>query len=309
MTELKPSMMLRYFTGENGRHYSAVVIKDSKILSLKKAGEKDKTVYDSLIHWIATLPEGATASDIDITERTSTPKSPSSLKKSTITLKDIAPNYDLLRFLLTYESNSLKNSLISKENVYNHVARTYVKDSNGDLHAVKYNRAKQLLYSEFHDKFGSTLEEIGFPSDTDIYVSVPAWFYNKQYRDLSMKKMSFPFTIDNYESFYDAKFAFIYPPYVCMWPDYKMDDNHHYNLICKFLEGEGYYIWKDNFRYYASDSIFINKAFKYMEANIVTVQPSFKELIMYNYKPMGLVKVSFKESDEIILGELKTILE
>ena len=300
--------MIRYFTGENGKHYSAVVLKDNKILSLKKAGEKDKTIYDSLIHWITTLPEGVTAADLDITEKDTIPKAPIALKKTTITLKDIAPNYDLLRFLLTYEANTFQNSLVSKENVYLRRTRTYVKDVKGDLHAVKYNRAKQLLYSEFHDKFGSTLEEIGFPSDTDIYVSVPAWHYNKRYRDWSVKKMSFPFTIDNYESFYNSKSAFIYPDYVCMWPDYKKDTNHHYDLVYKFLEDQGYYIWKDNFRYYNSDSIFVNKQFKYMEANMVTVQANFTELMVFNYNPLGFVKIQFKESDDVILEEIKTIL-
>jgi hypothetical protein len=308
MTELKPSTMIRYFTGENGKHYSAVVLKDNKILSLKKAGEKDKTIYDSLLHWIATLPEGVGAADLDITEKDTIPRAPTALKKDTIALKDIAPNYDLLRFLLTYEANTFPNSLVSKENVYLRRTRTYVKDAKGDLHAVKYNRAKKLLYSEFHDKFGSTLEEIGFPSDTDIYVSVPAWHYNKRYRDWSVKKMSFPFTIDNYESFYNAKTAFIYPDYVCMWPDYKKDTNHHYNLLCKFFEDQGYYIWNDNFRYYNSDSIFVNKQFKYMEANMVTVQANFTELIVFNYNPLGFVKIQFKESDDVILEEIKTIL-
>jgi hypothetical protein len=81
MTELKPSMMLRYFTNDLGKHYTAVVLKNEKILSLKKAGEKDKTIYDSLIHWLATLPGTVTISDLDIKERETSPKAPTSLKK------------------------------------------------------------------------------------------------------------------------------------------------------------------------------------------------------------------------------------
>jgi hypothetical protein len=55
MTELKPTTMLRYFTNELGKHYTAIVLKNEKILSLKVAGEKDKTIYNSLTHWLAQV--------------------------------------------------------------------------------------------------------------------------------------------------------------------------------------------------------------------------------------------------------------
>lgn len=311
MTELSCSTMLRYFTGENGKHYSAVVIKDNKILSLKKAGEKDKTIYESLIHWLATLPEGVTISDIDIKERDYIPKTPSSLKKTTITLKDIAPNYDLLRFLITYEAYSLKNSLISAENVQKLKTHTYVKDAEGDLHPVKYNRRLQKLYSEHHDKIGSNLEDIGFPKDSEIYVSVPGIYYNKRYVDWSFSKAKFPFTHTDYESFYDAKFAFVVSPILkYMWSNDTMsDESYYHNLICNYLKEDGYYVYTQFFRTPYTDSIFHSPIYKYFEGNIAVVQPNWKDVIVFNYKPVGFVKIPFKESDEVILEELKAILE
>jgi hypothetical protein len=310
MTELKPSMMLRYFTNELGKHYTAVVLKNEKILSLKRAGEKDKTVYDSLIHWLATLPGTVTISDLDIKERESSPKAPTSLKKDTITLKDIAPNYDLLRFLLTYEAYCLKNSLASVTNIYKFETRTYVKDAEGNLHPVKYNRHIQKLYSEYHDKIGSSLEELGFPRDAEIYVRVPGVYYeNRRYRECSMDKAKFPFTYQDYESFYDAKFAFICCPILnYVWGN-DDDDEHRHTLITNYLKKEGYYIYTQFFRHPYTDSIFYSSLYKYLEANIVVVQPSFKEVLVQNYKPIGLVRIPFKDSDEVILGEIKTILE
>jgi hypothetical protein len=46
--------------------------------------------------------------------------------------------------------------------------------------------------------------------------------------------------------------------------------------------------------------------YKYLEGNLVVVQPNFKDVIVYNYKPLGLLKIPF--SDDVI-GELKAILE
>ena len=310
MTELRPSMMLRYFTAENGKHYTATVLKDNKILSLKCAGQSEKVIYDSLIQWLTTLPEGVTASDLDIKERTPSLKTPSTLKKSTITLKDIAPTYDLLRFLLTYEAYSLKNSLASTDNIFSKQTRTYVQDAEGNLHPVKYNRHLQSLYSEHHEKFGQTLEEIGFPAGADIYVSVPPVYYEKRYREWSFDKVKLPFTIADYKSFYDAKFAFVTSPilYYPWGTDYqnRKDDNH--KLVCDFLKEEGYYVFTQFFRYSNVDSIFVNKIYKYLEANLVVVNPAFTHMLVQNYNPIGFVKISFKESDDKIIEELKYIL-
>lgn len=307
MTELKPTMMLRYFTNELGKHYSAVVLKDEKILSLKVAGEKDKTTYDSLIHWLASLPGTVTISDLDIKERETSPKNPTSLKKDTITLKDIAPTYDLLRFLLTYEAYSLKNSLVSAKDTYKIQTRTYVQDSEGNLHPVKYNRRLQKLYSEYHDKLGTTLEELGFPADADIYVNVRGVYYdNRRYREWSFDKAKFPFTINDYESFYNAKFAFVFCPVLTFaWGN----DDYYHKLVTNYLKEKGYYIYTQFFRITYKDSIFFNKHFKYLETNMIVVQPSFNEIIAHNYNPLGFVRISLKESDKIILDELKTILE
>lgn len=308
MTELKPSMMLRYFTNENGNHYSAVVLKDQKILSVKVGGEKDKTVYDSLIHWLATLPGEVTISNLDIQEKTHIPKPPKSLKNDTITIRDIAPTYDLLRFLLTYEAYSLKNSLITIENKYKLKTRTYVEDDEGNLHPVKYNRYLQKLYSEHHNLIGSTLEEIGFTKDANIYVSVPGVYYEKRYREVSFDKVKLPFTSNDYEAFYDAKFAFIVTPILnYVWAD---DNNNKYyhSLICNFLKSEGYHIFTQFFRITYNDSIFYNKLYKYLEANILVVQPSFNNLIVHNYRPLGFVNIPFRKSDKKIIEELKSIL-
>lgn len=308
MNELKPSTMLRYFTNELGKHYTAVALKDEKILSLKKAGEKDKTIYDSITHWLATLPGTVNISDLDIKEHKSSLKTPASIKKNTITLKDIAPNYDLLRFLLTYEAYCLKNSLISTNNTYTLKTRTYVKDIQGNLHPVKYNRRLQKLYSKYHDKFGSTLEELGFPQDADIYVSVPGLYYeNRQYREWSIDKATFPFTFDDYESFYDAKFAFVCCPILqYVWND---DDDYRHNLITNYFKEQGYYIYTTFFRKPCKDSIFYNSIYKYLEANIIVVHPRFKEILVQNYKPISFIKIPFKDSDNDILEEIKTILE
>jgi hypothetical protein len=308
MTELKPSMMLRYFTNDLGKHYTAVVLKNEKILSLKRAGEKDKTIYDSLIHWLATLPGTVTISDLDIKERETSPKAPNSLKKDTITLKDIAPNYDLLRFLLTYEAYCLKNSLVSTDNTYKLETRTYVKDGEGNIHPVKYNRRLQKLYSEYHDKIGSSLEEIGFPQDAEIYVRVPGVYYeNRRYRECSMDKAKFPFTLADYESFYDAKIAFVCCPILnYVWGN---DNEDRHTLITNYLKNEGYYIYTQFFRHPNTDSIFYNSLYKYLEGSMIVVQPSFKEVFVHNYKPIGLVKIPFKDSDEVIISELKSILQ
>lgn len=304
MSTLKPLSMLRYFTCENGKHYTATILKNDKVLSLKVAGEKDKTIYDSIDEWLASLPGSVTISDIDISERTTTLKSS---KKDTITLKDIAPNYDLLRFLLTYEAYSLQNSLVSTKNVYKIETRTYVMDSEGNLHPVKYNRCLQKLYSEHHDKFGSSLEEIGFPQNADIYVKVRGNYYNnKQYRDWSFDKAKFPFTHTDYESFYDAKFAFVFCPVLkYIWGN----DDHYHTLITDYLKEKGYYIYTKFFRTPHTDSIFYSSLYKYLEANLVVVQPDFKGVIIQNYKPLGFTRIQFKESDAIILEEIKTILK
>lgn len=302
MTELKPSMILRYYTPENDKHYTAIVIKNEKILSVKVAGQKDRTIYDSLIHWLATLPGTVTISDLDIQER-----NPTSFNKDIITLKDIAPNYDLLRFLLTYEAYALKNSLVSTKNTYNLETRTYVMDSEGNLHPVKYNRHLQKLYSEHHDKFGSSLEEIGFPQNADIYVKVRGVYYNDgRYRDWSFDKAKFPFTHTDYESFYDAKIAFIFCPILAYaWAN----DDHYHTLITNYLKDEGYYVYTRFFRNPYTDSIFYSSLYKNLEANLVVVQAAFREVIVQNYKPLGIAKIPFKESDDVILGEIKTILE
>lgn len=315
MTEIKPSTMLRYFTNENGKHYSAVVLKNNKILSVKIAGEKDKTMYDSIIHWLASLPCSAngsvTISDIDIKERESSPKPPSTrlLKKDTITLKDIAPTYDLLRFLLTYEAYTLKDSLVSLKDTYKIETRTYVKDLEGNLHPVKYNRYLQKLYSEFHDKFGTTLEEIGFPHNADIYVKVPGLYYdNRRYRELSFDKAKFPFTSENYESFYDSKFAFVVTPTLRYnWND--ADNNvYHHKLITDYLKMRGYHIYTQFFRSPHSSSIFNSSKYKYLEGNLVVVQPIFDEVIVHNYNPIGFVKIALNAYDNNIIEELKYIL-
>ena len=49
--------------------------------------------------------------------------------------------------------------------------------------------------------------------------------------------------------------------------------------------------------------------YKYLEANLVVVQPDFKGVIIQNYKPLGFTRIQFKESDAIILEEIKTILK
>jgi hypothetical protein len=309
MTELKPSMMLRYFTSDNGKHYTATVLKDNKILSLKRAGEKDKTIYDSLLHWLTSLPEGVSVSDLDIKEREHSPKAPSSLKKDTITLKDIAPTYDLLRFLLTYEAYSLKNTLVSMEDTFKIPTRTYVQDDEGNLHPVKYNRHMRKLYSEYHAKFGTTLEEIGFPAGSDIYVSIPGVYYSKVYREVSFDKAKFPFTMSDYESFYDAKCAFVTTPILnYIWGQQQHGSVYYHTLLCNYLQSEGYYIYTKCYRPYNTDSIFVNKMYKYLESNLLTVVPALTDMIVQNYNPLGFVKISFKESDEKIIEELKYIL-
>jgi hypothetical protein len=308
MTELKPSMILRYFTNEIGKHYTAIVLKDQKILSVKVGGEKDKTVYDSLIHWLATLPGEVTVSNLDIQEKEYIPKLHHSLKKDTITLRDIAPNYDLLRFLLTYEAYSLKNSLVSAENKYKMTTRTYVQDSEGNLHPVKYNRYLQKLYSEHHDRIGSSLEELGFPKNANIYVNVPGTYYEKRYREWSFDKVKLPFTINDYEAFYDAKIAFMVSPILnYVWAD-DSNNKYYHSLIYDFLKSQGYHIFTQFFRITYNDSIFYNKLYKYLDANILVVQPSFNNLIVHNYRPLSFVNIPFRKSDENIIEELKSIL-
>lgn len=307
MTDFATNTILRYFTAENGKHYTAIVLKDDKILSVKKAGEKDKTKYDSLLHWITTLPGSVTISDLQISSRDA-----HLTQNDTITLKGIAPNYDLLRFLLTYEVHSLINSLVSTENTSLRKTYTYVRDNNGDLQPVKYNRVKKLLYSEHHNLFGSSLAEIGLPSDTDIYVSVSSCVSNKKCQDITMKKMTFPFNIQNYTEFYNSKIAFIessYLSYLHTWPDSNYKPTYQLNMVYNYLKNKGYYIISDYFNFYGSDSIFHNKNFKYLSANIVIVQPLISEMIVYNYNPFSITRIPFKLSDEEILEELKYSIE
>jgi hypothetical protein len=293
----KPSTTLRYFTNENGKHYTAVVLKNEKILSLKVAGEKDKTIYDSLIHWLATLPGSVTVSDLDIKEREYSPKKPFKVTKSdTITLKDIAPTYDLLRFLITYEAFSLNNSLC--KNVKKFQTKTYVMDSEGNLHPVKYSRVMGKLYSEHHNLMGTSLEELGFPFNADIYVRGD--YYGLKQTSPSLEKVVFPFTLDNYEEYYSSKFAFVVTPINSFWKG----DNIYKN-VCNSLKEKGYYIYSKFFQYHSNkDSIFVNKKFKAFEGNIIVVQPSFNDLYLYKYNPIEFHKIPFSE----VSNELKSII-
>jgi hypothetical protein len=309
MTELKPSMMLRYFTNENGKHFTATVLKDNSILSLKRAGEKDKTKYDSLIHWLASLPGTVTISDLDIQERTIIPKPPNSKNIKTITLNDLAPTYDLFRFLLTYEAYSLKNSLASLTNTFKFETRTYVQDAEGNLHPIKYNRFLKTLYSPYHDKFVTNLEDLGFPANANIFVKISGVYYGKKYRQYSLDMVKLPFTSADYKSFYDAKFAFVITPILnYVWGQDTLGNNYYHTLICNYLKQQGYTIFTKCCQNYNSDSIFINKIYKYLEANIVTVFPSFTQAIVQNYKPLSLAQIRFNQEDKIILSELKSIL-
>jgi hypothetical protein len=292
----KPSTTLRYFTNENGKHYTAVVLKNEKILSLKVAGEKDKTVYDSLTHWLASIPYPITVSDLDIKEREYAPKPPFKVTKSdTITLKDIAPTYDLLRFLITYEAFSLKNSLC--KDVKKFQTKTYVMDGEANLHPVKYNRSMGKLYSEYHRTVGTTLEELGFPFGADIYVSVLGVYYGHTQNTPSLEKAQFPFSAKNYKEFYNSKFAFVSTPIMSFW------NNIMYNNIYNTLSENGYYLYSKFFQT-NKDSIFVNKKFKSFEGNIVVVQPSFNEFYLYKYNPIGFYKIPFDE----VNTELKSII-
>ena len=165
------------------------------------------------------------------------------------------------------------------------------------------------LYSEYHAKFGTTLEEIGFPAGSDIYVSIPGVYYSKVYREVSFDKAKFPFTMSDYESFYDAKIAFVTTPILnYVWGRDKYDNIYYHTLIYNYLKSKGYYIYTKCFRPYNTDSIFVNKLYKYLEGNLLTVVPAFTDVIVQNYNPLGFVKISFKESDEKIIEELKYIL-
>ena len=128
---------------------------------------------------------------------------------------------------------------------------------------------------------------------------------------MSFSKVNFPFTHLDYESFYDKKFAFVASPILqyCWGKDYTDDDIHHHKLICNYLKDQGYYVYTQFFRVRHKDSIFFHKLYKYLEGNMVVVQPNFRDVIVYNYNPIGFIKIPFKESDDVILGELKEILE
>ncbi len=282
----KPSTTLRYFTNENGKHYTAVVLKDQRILSLKVAGEKDKTIYDSLDDWLSSIPYSVDVSDLDIKEREYAPKKPFKVQKSdTITLKDIAPTYDLLRFLLTYEAFSLKNSLC--KNVKQFQTKTYVMDGEGNLHPVKYSRNMGKLYSEYHRKVGTTLEVLGFPAGADIYVNVPGVYYGKSQITPSLEKVLFPFSAENYKDFYTAKFAFVSTPIRSFWRNYDM-----YNNVCNTLKEKGYYIYSKFFQT-NKDSIMFSKKFKSFEGDIIVADPSFNDLYVYKYNPIGCYKIPY----------------
>jgi hypothetical protein len=299
MTELKPQMILRYFTEENGAHYTGIVLKGEKILSVKVAGQKDKTIYESLIHWLASLPGSVTISDLDIKERTYSPRVPTSLKKDLITLKDIAPTYDLLRFLFTYESYSLKNSLMLYNNNKKSKLKTmtFVKDLDENLYPVYYNRYTQALYSDKYNKFGTTLEEIGFPFNADIYVSIPSMN--------CIVKSKFHFTPDTYPSVYDEKIAFI----IGAKCEFKIDNNECYNIIYNTLKEHGYTMYEKYGVSTIKDSILKNRKYKYLQCKLVTVFHTFTHMLVRNYNPFGLVKISPHDSDSIILEELKSILK
>ena len=98
--------------------------------------------------------------------------------------------------------------------------------------------------------------------------------------------MTFPFTIHDYEGFYAAKIAFIAPSFMHTWPNNSYEANYHFDMVCNYLKEQGYHIMVENFRYYGRDSIFLNKTYKYLIANIVIVQPLFTEMIVYNYNPL-----------------------
>lgn len=306
MTELKPSMILRYYTGENDMHYTAIVLKNDKILSVKVAGQKDKTIYRSLIHWLSTLPGTVTVSDLDIQERqykVNNNKKENTKKSYTLTLKDIAPNYDLFRFLITYEAYSLKNSLISLKGSLNRgETMTYVMDIEENLHPVKYNRRLKKLYSEYHNKIGSTLEEIGFHKNANIYVKVNDKINNKNYTKWSFAKAKFPFTHENYESFYNAKFAFV------ISPRYN-NENYYYTLVTNFVKEKGYYIYTKFLEKIPEHSIFYSPRYKYLEANIIVIKSTYSDVCVISYNPNGIMRIPRQLSNEVMFEELKNIIK
>jgi hypothetical protein len=249
---------------------------------------------------LASIPFDVNVSDLDIKEREYSLKPPFKVVKSdTITLKDIAPTYDLLRFLLTYEAFSLKNSLSKDPKKFQ--TKTYVMDADGNLHPVKYNRAMQLLYSEYHNKCGTSLESIGFPANAEIYVMVPGVYYGLSQLSPSLERTQFPFTSENYEEFYTAKFAFIVTPINAFWDR----DYTFYSTICGALKEKGYYVYSKFFQYHSTkDSILFSKKFKAFEGNLAVVQPSFNDLYVYKYNPIGCYKIPFNTAIE----ELKSIV-
>lgn len=163
MTELQPYTIVGY-AGE----YSGIVLSNGEILSCKYGGNDDSTVYSSLIHWLATLPGCVGAADINMIDTTC-----SSIEFQKIyfrLLKQFAGNYDAFRFLLIHTAYKMVDSLVTMDNTYGRVSRTFVSDIYGVLHPVKYNSFLQLFYSEHHKKLGKSLEEIGFHYGANIYV-------------------------------------------------------------------------------------------------------------------------------------------
>lgn len=294
MTEFNPGMILRYFTNDN-THYTGIILKNDKVLSVKVAGQKDKTIYDSIIHWLATLPGSVTVSDLDIQERVSAVKSNKVKPYKKQTLKDIAPNYDLLRFLFTYEMYNLQNSLLGNNN--NRIkTRTYVKDKDGSLCPVKYNRLTQKLYSTHHNKYGSNLEEIGFPLDADIYVSFTNYVSYESYT--SFIKMNFPFTLNNYTSVYGSKIAFV--------ANCNSLSKDKYNVVCEYLKTSGYSIYTLKSNFPRNDSIFRNKAYKYLNDTIIIVIDGYNCLTIQNFNPFKLIQCA--SNSNTFMEELKLAL-
>jgi hypothetical protein len=279
MTDFPPSTHIRYFTGLENVHYTAIVLKNKKLLSVKCAGKKDKTTYDTFEHWLNSIPGNITVADLDIEEP---------IGLNYISFRSCAPNYDLFRFLLTYETYKLKNSLPTTDNVTIFESFTYVANEHGDLHPVKYNRYTKKLYSVYHKTFGSDLVELGFPPNAPIYVKVQIDKYCKWQRDTYYKKMTFPFTPDNYTDFYDTRCAFILNKKSIYWPDYKQETNYHYDLIYKYLEDKGYTIFIYHIVCFTGSYSIFSKQF---EGNVVTIRPSFKELLLTNYNDGGFMKI------------------
>ena len=210
MSYYKPGSLLRVTA--DAVKYTSVVLKNGIILQVKKGGVPGKVFFNSVDDWLGSMSGNPSEESISCEHPTvSNPctgvKNALSWSKANyaLTLRDIAPTYDLMRMFFAHEQYAITESLAYS---------TKRKDkptiagltTEGHIAPIYYNRILGQFTSRNSNKLVTNLSECGFCEDTPLYRVTG--------RDTSigvpyLERIEFPFNKDNYTQLYDGKIALI----------------------------------------------------------------------------------------------------